>query len=50
MPSAIPFWIGAVVIGGLIGTELGTRRVATQTFRRLLAGVLVVAGFKLILT
>lgn len=50
IPDTLPYWIGAVVAGGLIGTELGTRRVATQTLRRLLAGVLVVAGLKLVLT
>jgi uncharacterized membrane protein YfcA len=38
-----------VVIGGLIGSELGSRRVAVTTFRRLLAAVFVVAGVKLVL-
>lgn len=42
-------WTGIVIVGGLIGSELGSRRVAVTTFRRLLAAVLVVAGLKLLL-
>jgi uncharacterized membrane protein YfcA len=49
LPSDIWLWVPTVVIGGLLGTELGTRRVATSTFRRLLGVVLVIAGVKLIL-
>jgi len=51
--GALPFnvwlWSGIVVVGGLIGSELGSRRVAVATFRRLLAAVLFVAGLKLLL-
>ena len=51
--GALPFnvwlWSGIVVVGGLIGSELGSRRVAVTTFRRLLAAVLLVAGLKLLL-
>ena len=50
LPSAIPLWLTAAMIGGLIGTELGTRRIAPATFRQLLAVVLVIAGAKLIFT
>ena len=50
LPSALPLWAGAAIVGGLLGSELGARRVATGTFRLLLALVLVVAGAKLILT
>ena len=35
---------------GLIGSELGSRRLAPMTMRRLLALALVVAGLKLLLT
>jgi uncharacterized protein len=45
--SIIPFMI-AVVLGGLIGTYLGTKKFDTTTLRRVLAVVLVVAGVKLI--
>ena len=49
LPPAIPLWAFIVTAGGLIGTELGTRRIGTRTFRQLLAVVLVIAGGKLIL-
>jgi len=48
LPTQLPMWAGAVVIGGLIGAELGSRRIGTPTFRRLLGVVLLVAGAKLI--
>jgi uncharacterized membrane protein YfcA len=48
LPPQLPLWAGAAVVGGLIGAELGSRRIGTPTFRRLLAAVLVVAGIKLI--
>jgi hypothetical protein len=49
LPSALPIWVSAAVVGGLIGTELGTRQIATGTFRVMLAVVLVIAGGKLVL-
>ena len=48
LPSTLPLWIGAVVIGALIGSELGNRRAPTLLLRRALSVVLVIAGFKLI--
>lgn len=48
LPGHWPLWAGAVVAGGLIGSELGTRRIGTPTFRKLLGAVLVLAGAKLI--
>jgi uncharacterized protein len=50
LPAALPIWVTAAVIGGIIGTELGSRKLASRTLRYLLAVVLVVAGLKLILT
>lgn len=47
---AWPLWAGAVVIGGLIGAEFGSRRLGNPVIQRLLAAVLVVAGLKLIAT
>jgi hypothetical protein len=44
LSSKVWLWSGIVVVGGLIGSELGSQRVAVTTFRRLLAAVLVVAG------
>jgi hypothetical protein len=49
LPSNVWLWSGIVVGGELIGSELGSRRVAVTTFRRLLAAVLLVAGLKLLL-
>ena len=49
LPSAAPLWVGAVVVGGLAGSELGARQLAEVALRRLLAVVLAIAGLKLIL-
>jgi hypothetical protein len=40
----------AAAIGGLIGSHLGSRRLAPTAIKRLLAVVLIIAGLKLILT
>jgi len=48
LPPQLPLWACAAVVGGLIGAELGSRRIGTPTFRRLLGLVLLVAGAKLI--
>jgi uncharacterized protein len=49
LPPALPLWLGAVVAGGLIGSEIGARRLGTVGLRRALSIVLVVAALKLIL-
>lgn len=48
LPQEVVLWAPAAFIGGLVGSELGARRVTTRTFRRLLGVVLAVAGLKLI--
>ena len=48
IPPTLPLWALVVVAGGLLGSELGSRRVATQTFRRLLGVVLMIAAVKLV--
>lgn len=45
---ALPLWAGAVVIGGLVGAEYGSRRLGNPTLVRLLAVVLAIAGIKMI--
>lgn len=50
LPEGLIFWALAAVVGGLIGAEYGSRRLANPTIRQLLALVLVVAGIKMILT
>ena len=48
LPADISYWAAAAVVGGLIGSELGSRRLGNQTLRRLLAVVLAIAAAKLI--
>jgi uncharacterized membrane protein YfcA len=50
LPAQIPIWAITAGVGGLIGSELGSRRVAPMTMRYVLAAVLVIAGCKMILT
>jgi uncharacterized membrane protein YfcA len=50
LPTEIPIWAAAALGGGMLGAELGSRRLGTKTLRRLLAAVLVVAGLKMIFT
>ncbi|MDQ1612525.1 MAG: uncharacterized protein QOG00_2456 [Pyrinomonadaceae bacterium] len=48
LPPALPYFAIAAVGGGIIGSEFGSRRLASVTIRRLLAVVLIVAGIKMI--
>ena len=48
VPAALVVWLPAVAVGGLVGSELGARRLGPPAIRRALALVLVVAGLKLI--
>lgn len=48
LPAPLSIWAIAVVVGGIVGSELGSRRLGTPAFRRLLGVVLLVAGAKLI--
>ncbi len=48
LPPFIYLWIAAAGVGGLIGAGLGSKRFDPMLLRRLLAVVLVIAGFKLI--
>ncbi|WP_375276303.1 sulfite exporter TauE/SafE family protein [Methylorubrum thiocyanatum] len=47
LPSDLPIYIGAVMLGALVGTTLGIR-LPTNVILKALGLVLVVAGFKLI--
>lgn len=49
LPSDVWFWIGAAVIGGVLGSTLGAQRFDSLTLRRILAVVLLFAGVKLML-
>jgi uncharacterized membrane protein YfcA len=46
LPKEFPIWLGAAILGALIGSELGSRRAKTATLQRLLAVVLILAGAK----
>jgi len=48
LPSALPWWVAAVLVGGLIGATLGARRLGNTGLRRALAGVLLIAGAKMV--
>jgi uncharacterized membrane protein YfcA len=48
LPSTLPLWIGAVVVGAVIGSEVGNRRGRTVRLRQALSIVLVIAGLKLL--
>lgn len=50
LPANVFFWIIAAVLGGIIGSTLGSHYFNTLTLRRVLAFVLVIAGAKLIFT
>ncbi len=50
LPTQLPLFIGAGLIGALIGTTLGIKFYTVNTIKKTLALVLVIAGFKLLLT
>jgi uncharacterized protein len=50
LPPAVWFWVLAAIVGGIIGSTLGSRYFAIMTLRRVLSVVLVIAGVKLIFT
>lgn len=50
LPASVYVWIIAAVIGGIIGSTLGSYRFNSLTLRRVLAVGLMIAGVKLIFT
>ncbi len=50
LPPTVWLWVLAAVVGGIIGSTLGSRYFAIMTLRRILSVVLVIAGVKLIFT
>ncbi len=50
LPSVLPFWAAAALLGGFIGSRFGSSRAQPDSIRRLLSLVLLIAGLKLILT
>lgn len=49
LPEPLPYWVAAVIAGGLLGATFGARRLGNRTLRQALAAVLVIAGGKMIL-
>ncbi len=49
LPSQLPAWMVVVVLGGLLGSWLGARRLPSPALRGVLAAVLLAAGLKLTL-
>ncbi len=50
LPNQLTLFISATLIGALIGTTIGIKFYTTNTIKKVLALVLVIAGFKLLLT
>lgn len=50
LPTTLPYWVLAAMIGGYIGAEYGSKRLALPAIRKALALVLVIAGAKMLLT
>jgi uncharacterized membrane protein YfcA len=48
LPTELPVWIGAVAVGGAVGSWLGAARFSILNLRRALAAVLVLAAAKLV--
>ena len=48
LPSAIWWWAVAAVLGGFLGSTMGSRKFSDAMLRRVLAAVLVVAALKLL--
>jgi uncharacterized membrane protein YfcA len=49
LPAQLPVWLIAVLVGGTLGSWLGSRRLPMLAIRRLLAIVLLLAGAKMLL-
>jgi len=50
LPTSVWLWISAAIVGGIIGSTLGSYRFNSLTLRRVLAIGLLLAGTKLIFT
>lgn len=49
LPAALPWFVGAVIVGGSIGSWLSAKRLPREAMLRLLAVVMTIAGGKLVL-
>jgi uncharacterized protein len=49
LPTNAMLWISVAILGGIIGSQLGSKHLDSLALRRILAGVLVIAALKLII-
>lgn len=49
-PEGIPLLVIVAVVGGIIGSELGLRRINPSNLKKVLGIVLIIAGLKMIIT
>ncbi|MCX8025737.1 MAG: TSUP family transporter, partial [Thermanaerothrix sp.] len=49
LPAMLPLWAGAVLVGGWLGAELGSRHLTAAWIRRALGVVLVVAALRVLM-
>jgi uncharacterized protein len=49
-PDALPFWLAAVALGAVLGTQIGIARWPAHRLRKILAAVLLIAAGKLLFT
>lgn len=49
-PDGLPWFVGAALLGGVLGSEFAVRRLAPVQLKKLLAVVLIIAGAKMIAT
>ena len=50
LPEELPLWAAAAVIGGFIGSEVGSKHLGNAAIQRVLALVLAIAGVKMVFT
>lgn len=49
LSPALPWWLAAVAVGGLVGAHVGSRYLSEQWLRLILATLLALSGFRLLL-
>ena len=47
LPGSIPLWALAAGIGGWVGAEYGSRKLASRHLKQILAAILVIAGVRI---
>jgi len=50
LPPALPIWLMAAGLGGLLGSWLGVRRLSATALRYILAGLLLLGGLRMVAT